>query len=210
MLDLDVIGFRADGTPIHSVRGGADGGGDDGGGDGGGEGDGGGGDEGQLGEAGLKALERERDAARNAKDALRPWRVLAKELGVAGPDEVRNRLRAMTEDQQKAAEERDRRDAEILDKANRRVIASTIKALAAKDFADPQDAVLNLSQQDYDVTDDGEVDEKAIQRDLADLLKRKPHLSATSKKVDFEGGARKTASAPLDMNTRIRNLAGRN
>lgn len=210
MLDARrLLGWRTDGQEIWSYEGGSEGAVEDSG-----DGDGDEGDEtegtGDDGSSALeRAIERERKAAKEARDALRPWRVLAQELGVKSPSEIKNRLAAMTQEQQKSAEERDRRDAEILTKANTRVIKASIKALAAKDFTDPEDAVLNLKVSDYEVDDDGNVDERAIKRDLADLLKRKPHFAAVSKKVDYEGGARKSAKGPDNMNDKIRSLARR-
>jgi len=53
-------------------------------------------------------------------------------------------------------------------------VASTVKALAAVDFADPDDAVRNLDPAKY-LDAGGQVDEKAIQADLAALLEAKPH-----------------------------------
>lgn len=58
-------------------------------------------------------------------------------------------------------------------------VASTVKALAAKDFADPDDAVRNLDPAKY-LDAGGQVDEKAIQADLAALLEAKPHYRRTT------------------------------
>ncbi|MET9813150.1 hypothetical protein [Streptomyces sp. NPDC006355] len=57
-----------------------------------------------------------------------------------------------------------------------RAVRSEVKALAAAEFADPEDAHAFLDLNSY-VDDDGEVDTAAIQQDLKDLLKRKPHLA---------------------------------
>jgi len=210
MLDARrLLGWRLDGQAIWTFEGGSEDSGESEGGD---DGDGEDEDEGTGGDGSSaleKAIARERKAAKDARDALRPWRSLAQELGVKSPSEIKNRLAAITEEQQKSAEERDRRDAEILSKANNRVIKASIKALAAKDFSDPEDAVLNLKVADYEVDDDGNVDEKSVKRDLEALLKRKPHLGATSKRVNYEGGARKTAEGPANMNDRIRAAARR-
>jgi hypothetical protein len=53
-------------------------------------------------------------------------------------------------------------------------VASTVKAFAATDFADPDDAVRNLDPSKY-LDAGGVIDEKAIQSDLAALLEAKPH-----------------------------------
>jgi hypothetical protein len=57
-----------------------------------------------------------------------------------------------------------------------RAVRSEVKALASAEFADPEDAHAFLDLNSY-VDDDGDVDTAAIQQDLKDLLKRKPHLA---------------------------------
>jgi hypothetical protein len=57
-----------------------------------------------------------------------------------------------------------------------RAVRSEVKALAAAEFADPEDAHAFLDLTSY-VDDDGDVDTAAIQQDLKGLLKRKPHLA---------------------------------
>lgn len=53
-------------------------------------------------------------------------------------------------------------------------VASTVRALAAADFADPDDAVRNVDPAKY-LDAGGVIDEKAIAADLAKLLEAKPH-----------------------------------
>lgn len=53
-------------------------------------------------------------------------------------------------------------------------VASTVRALAATEFADPDDAVRNLDTAKY-LDAGGTVDEAAIKTDLAKLLEAKPH-----------------------------------
>ncbi|MFJ6579252.1 hypothetical protein ACIQMY_25235 [Streptomyces sp. NPDC091368] len=88
-----------------------------------------------------------------------------------------------------------------------RAVRAEVKALAAKGFADPSDAAAFLKLGDY-VDDAGEIDEKAIEKDLADLLKRKPHLAKEAGPPSFDGGARRTADKPPSMNDLIRQKAG--
>lgn len=59
-------------------------------------------------------------------------------------------------------------------KAVRSAVASKVEALAARDFADPEDAAGALDLASY-VDDDGVIDTVAIKADLVELLKRKPH-----------------------------------
>lgn len=53
-------------------------------------------------------------------------------------------------------------------------VGATVKALAATDFADPDDAVRNLDPSKY-LDAGGVIDERAIQADLTALLDAKPH-----------------------------------
>ena len=53
-------------------------------------------------------------------------------------------------------------------------VGATVKALAAPDFADPDDAVRNLDPAKY-LDAGGSIDEKAIKADLDALLAAKPH-----------------------------------
>lgn len=53
-------------------------------------------------------------------------------------------------------------------------VASTVRALAAGEFADPDDAVRNVDPAKY-LGAGGEIDEQSIRTDLAALLEAKPH-----------------------------------
>jgi hypothetical protein len=115
-------------------------------------------------EAALKKKNSEAENLRKRLKELEPLAKKAQEL----------------EDAQKSEQER---LSEKLTAAEKRVLAfqqravrSEVKALAAAEFADPEDAHAFLSLDSY-VTEDGDVDTDAIQRDLKDLLKRKPHLA---------------------------------
>jgi hypothetical protein len=213
------LGLRADGSPFWAyvgAEGEGTGTGTDGDGESEDEEDENDDDDG-LTPGGKKAIEAERAAAKAARDALRPWRMLAKELGLKSPDEVRAALQATKNDQSKS-DQRSQQDQvdvrrvqqEITEKANKRIINAEIRALAAERFADPRDAVKFLDAGEYDVDEDGEVDSRSIERDLSELLREKPHLAKVSRRVDFEGGARGgTSGKPLSMNEIIRNAAGR-
>ena len=211
MLGVDSpLGVRIDGRPFWSYLGGSDGATEDEG-----AGDGDEDEDDDSSEDGLKkAIQAERTAAKRARDSARPWRVLAQELGVKSADEVRSLLAAKktTEDSSKVDVDAIKRQAreEVLAVSRRQIVGSAIEALAAKDFADPDDAARNLDLSEYEVDDDGRVDRNRIKVDLADLLKRKPHLRKVSTRVDYEQGARGKAPANgADMNTIIRRAAGR-
>lgn len=143
--------------------------------------------------------------AADRRGELKPWKDLAKDLGVT-PEEARELIaKAKKPAKDKATEKDDEKpDLEALrkqirdevakendDKANRRVIRSEVKALAADLFADPADAPLYLNLDAYDVDGEGEVDEDQIREDLKALLKRKPHLAKVAKdETDPKKGGR--------------------
>jgi broad specificity phosphatase PhoE len=217
-MDLDVLdvraplGWRLDGTPIWGYSGSDDGDdGDDSGGDeGDDDGDGEGGDGEKDPTARLqKALDAERAAARAAKKGLQPFTRLLRELGVKDADELRGLLASAKGKEGQDDEERRKADAAVLTKANKRIVSAEIRAVAANLFADTDDALRNLDPGDYEVDEDGEVDARSIERDLKDVLRRKPHLAKKGREPGFEPGARKTASGATDMSARIRDMAGR-
>ncbi|MGQ3551700.1 hypothetical protein [Streptomyces rochei] len=114
-------------------------------------------------EAKIRKANSEAKSLRERLKELEPLAQKAKELEDAQKSE-QERLA----EQLKAAEDR-------IASVQQRAVRSEVRALAASEFADPDDAHAFLSLDSY-VTDDGDVDTAAIQRDLADLLKRKPHL----------------------------------
>ena len=122
-----------------------------------------------------KALSKKNEAQAKANAAAAKR---AKELDEAGKSEV----------EKARAEARDQVLAEVLkDRALDRV-----EAKAAKLFADPEDARALLAPHVDDLIDDGKVDAAAIDKALADLLKRKPHLGTDQRrfKGSADGGAR--------------------
>ncbi|MCP3017297.1 hypothetical protein NGM33_28600 [Nocardiopsis dassonvillei] len=60
-----------------------------------------------------------------------------------------------------------------------RAVRAEVRGLAADGFADPEDAAAFLDLGSY-VSEDGDIDAKAIKADLDDLLKRKPHLGKST------------------------------
>jgi hypothetical protein len=184
---LTAIGFRRNGDPIWPVKGGSEDDPGDGG-DDAGDDQGNGGDK-PLGPAGEQALERMKADRKAAQDALKPWKALARELGAKTPEEVK----AMIAGKQQAADEADpdriRREvtAEATAAANRKIVRAEVKAAAAGKFADPADAVAFLDLDTFEVDDDGEVDQDALNEALTELLRKKPHLAAQGGRR-FAGG----------------------
>ncbi|MER6487623.1 hypothetical protein ABT264_29210 [Streptomyces virginiae] len=148
-----------------------------------------------LGPAGTKALDE--------------WKRRAKEAEKASREQAR-RLQAL-EDRDKTEVQRASERAEAAEKRAaamaQRTVRAEVRALAAATFADPSDAAAFLDPSDF-MDDDGDVDSKKLERALADLLKRKPHLAKEGAPPSFDGGARRTADKPPSMNDLIRQKAG--
>lgn len=105
-------------------------------------------------------------------------------------------LRAKVEGREaEHAKEQERRnvEAQALAKANQRIVRSEIKAAAKGVLADPEDAFTFLDLSDFEVDDDGNVDEDAIVSALTDLTTRKPYLAAQGGRFQgsADGGVRK-------------------
>ena len=128
----------------------------------------------QLGDKGQKALDRMK-AKRKADRA----RIRALEAQLAGKDDAGDgedgksrRAPEMTADQ----------------KVNRRILRSEIKAAAKGVLADPSDAYQFLNLDQFEVDENGDVDEDEIADALDELVKKKPYLAA-------QGGRRFKGSA---------------
>lgn len=84
-----------------------------------------------------------------------------------------------------------------------RIVKSEVKAAAAGQLADPADAYRFLDLSEFEVDEDGNVDEGEIADAIADLIKRKPYLAAQggAKKQhgSADGGARKGQQRPIQL-----------
>lgn len=112
----------------------------------------------------IEKLRKESAGWRTKYQETRPLAQKAQEL----EDAQKSEQERLTE-QLSAAEQR-------IQQFRQRAVRSEVKALAAAEFADPEDAHAFLDLNSY-VDDDGDVDTAAIQQDLKYLLKRKPHLA---------------------------------
>ncbi|MGZ4465213.1 MAG: phage scaffolding protein [Nocardioides sp.] len=148
------------------------------------DGDGDGGDEGadQLGDAGKKALDRQKARANAERDRRKALEAELAELRAKNAGGDPNDLEAA----RKAA--RDEGRSEALTKANQRILRSEVRAAAAGKLNDPADALKLLDLSKFEVDDDGNVDEDEIADAIADLVKAKPYLAAQGGKR-FQGGA---------------------
>lgn len=116
-------------------------------------------------EAKIRKANSEAKSLRDRLKELEPLARKAQELEDAQKSEQERLNDQLTAAQERAA------------KAVRTAVASKVEALAAKEFADPEDAAGALDLAAY-VDEDGVIDTDAIKRDLGDLLKRKPHWAA--------------------------------
>lgn len=88
-------------------------------------------------------------------------------------------------------------DAETWRKA---AVGSKIQALAAETFADPTDAVTALADKNF-LDAGGAIDETAIKRELADVLKTKPHWAKPadqSPRAPVPNPAQGTSGTPVN------------
>ncbi|MEV4020175.1 hypothetical protein AB0J35_57835 [Nonomuraea angiospora] len=118
----------------------------------------------QLGDAGKAALDKERAAKRDAEKRVRDLEKKVRQFEDASKSDL--------EKATSRADQAEQRAQALID----RTVRAEIRAAAAAAFADPSDAAAFLDTTAY-VGDDGDVDSSKIQADLADLLKRKPHLA---------------------------------
>jgi hypothetical protein len=165
-----------------------------------------------LTSGGRRALEQEREAVRTAKRQLAPWRKIERDFHMS-PDEVRAALEGKVSDGKGGTTdvEQIRREAEseATKRVNLRLVKAEVRASATAKFADPEDAHLYVDLDDIDVDKNGEVDTASIERALADVLRRKPHLAKKAADEDrdmddLDGGARRAAAKPKNMSDVIR------
>lgn len=140
-----------------------------------------------LGPAGEKALAEERSARKAAEKAAKD---AAAEL-----DKLRKQ--GMSDQEKAIAEAVDaaRKEERVNSSAAR--IRSDIRAAAGTKLADPADAVAHLATEgdlNRFLTEDGEVDTKAVSSAIDDLLKAKPYLAAQAKPGALPGGGAKPAN----------------
>lgn len=152
--------------------------------------------ESELGDAGKKALDAmkaERAAARaDAKAAIA--RAEAAEAALANKDRPAEEVALDNA--------RNEGRSEATKAANVRILKSELKALATGKLADPTDAALFIDLSKFEVNDEGDPDSDALTEAIADLLVRKPHLSAGAQQR-FQGGGDGGARLPAKPDTSI-------
>ncbi|MGW5197361.1 phage scaffolding protein [Streptomyces spiralis] len=106
----------------------------------------------------------EAKALRERLKELEPLARKAKELEDAQKSEQERLSEQLTAAQQR------------IQAVQQRAVRAEVRALAAAEFADPDDAHAFLDLDSF-VSDDGDIDTDGIRDGLAELLKRKPHLA---------------------------------
>jgi hypothetical protein len=126
------------------------------------------------------------DPGKKALDAMKAQRKAALDEAKAAKAE-RDALKAQLEgrDQEYAAEqERQRVKDEALAAANKRILSAELRAAAKGKLADPTDAALYINLDEFEVSDEGEVDSDALASAIDDLIARKSHLAADTRRFD--------------------------
>jgi len=126
------------------------------------------GDDEPLGEGGKRALEAERQRAAAFEKQLKAQAAELDKLRQATMSDQEKALADARSEGEKAAEERWRD----------RVGQASVRAAAAGKFASPEDAHLFLDEIPF--TDDGQVDNDALEAKLAAVLESKPYLAAAN------------------------------
>lgn len=110
----------------------------------------------------------------------------------------RNAARKELRDLKAKYEPADKAEVDARTRFNTRILRSEIKAAAAGKLADPADAYRFLDLAQFEVSDDGEVDEDEIADAIKDLIEKKPYLAATQSerrnRGSADGGVRKEHS----------------
>lgn len=153
----------------------------------------------ELGDPGKRALDAERNARRTAEKAAKAAQAELEKLREASLSETE---RAINQARKESREETQR-------ELNVRLVKAEAKAVATGRLADPEDITRYIDLSQFEVDDDGNVDVKALNKEIDVLLKSKPYLAAQRVGGDVDSGARGKAATANDMNQMIRKAAGR-
>ena len=144
----------------------------------------------------LKAYEAEKAKRRELAQKLREQEANQPEPDPVDTDAIR--AQAVQEANAKVAE---------------RIIRTEVKAAAKGLIADPNDALAFIDLSQFDVADDGSVDETDIADAIKGLLEKKPYLAAQSRRFQdsADGGSRNdSAKREPTLNDLLRSAAGKN
>ncbi|MFG2670495.1 hypothetical protein [Streptomyces sp. NPDC048445] len=101
-----------------------------------------------------------------------------------------------------AAQIQAKADAAATARANTRILRSEVRAAAAGKLINPKDALTFLDLDQFEVDEDGQVDEDEIADAIEDLVKERPYLAAaTAKRFQGtgDGGAARKAGRPKQL-----------
>ena len=150
-----------------------------------------------LGDKGKNALRAMKDRVKASKKAEREAKAELQRLKDSA---------GKSEDEQKAQAEREQREAAILKKADERIIRSEIKSAAAGKLQNPALAIRLLDISDFEVDEDGNVDEDEIAEAIDELLEREPYLAVQGGRTPKFDSAR--GKRPLKKKLTQKDLAG--
>jgi len=150
-------------------------------------------DSGELGDKGKKAIDEMKAKWKEQRDARK---ALDAEVS-----QLKTQLAELSKAKSESSDKDEKADLEAVRKEIRDELSTVhlreraldkLEAKAAKSFADPEDARALLTSQVDSFIDNGKLDTEAIDEALSDLLTRKPHLAADTRrfKEGVNGGPR--------------------
>ena len=160
-------------------------------------------------EAPIEGAEALGDPGKKALDTMKAERKAATDRAKAAEAE-RDALKAQLEGREAehaAAQEKQRARDEALAVANKRILSAELRAAAKGKLADPSDAALYINLDEFEVSEDGEVDSDALASAIDHLLARKSHLAADSRRFDgaadqgAKGEPRQSQLSATDLET---------
>ena len=140
------------------------------------------------------------DKGKRALDAMKAK--LKAERGKRRAAEAKLQAKADAGSTDDAAQIQAKADAAATARANARILRSEVRAAAVGKLADPKDALTFLDLEQFEVDEDGQVDEDEIADAITDLLKNKPYLAAataTRFQGTGDGGAARKAGRPKQL-----------
>ncbi|GIG27179.1 hypothetical protein [Cellulomonas denverensis] len=116
----------------------------------------------ELGDKGKQALDRMKAKLQAERAARRAAEAKLNESSAADdPDRIQREA-----------------NARAVAKANDRILRAEVRAAATGKLSDPSDALTFIDMTQFDVDDDGEVDQEEIAQAITDLIAKKPYLAA--------------------------------
>lgn len=148
------------------------------------------GDPADLGESGKAALDKEREARRDAEKRAKSSEAELKKFRDAAQAQADAELSESEKLQRRVAELETERDAQATAQREQAIRMAAVTAAARLGFADPEDAYALLDREAIEIDDAGTP--KNVGKLLTDLLKAKPYLGAAHARPmgSADGGAR--------------------